>query len=405
MYHLIILALALSVLQQQSLPTAGDIQAALIRGDFLYFEARFADSISLLQPLVAALEAQADRIPERIAIKRSLALAHIGLNELDAGKALFADIVQLDPTFSLAPERFAPKVIKLFEEAQAENRNSCVTICNAAVRERRAGNVDVALQQVRSAPQCACSTAVTLDVAETVYRQGIELYKQSNLQDALKEFRKALSLAPQHELARQYVQLIQEKNRVAAEQHLLDWRKNFTAGDFAKAAAAYRDLLSISGEGGTTVLEQVRNEYQKALASFVGSWTEACGKHDGVEMDRVRQQAIQMVPEETVGREFLAQMGSCASKRPCIRVDSAMMLSRIRSFTPFSSPVVQVFEGRVVRVQINIDENGNTSVEQLSGGNTVIDAFLKSALEEWKFVPTIVDGQPRCVSTEMKLQL
>ena len=82
-----------------------------------------------------------------------------------------------------------------------------------------------------------------------------------------------------------------------------------------------------------------------------------------------------------------------------------MMLSRIRSFTPFSSPVVQVFEGRVVRVQINIDENGNTSVEQLSGGNTVIDAFLKSALEEWKFVPTIVDGQPRCVSTEMKLQL
>src|SRR5438132_12541901 len=118
MYHLIILALALSVLQQQSLPTAGDIQAALIRGDFLYLVARIADSISLLQQLDAALEAQADRIPERIAIKRSLALAHIRLNELDAAKALFADIVQLDPTFSLAPQRFAPQGIKIFEEAQ-----------------------------------------------------------------------------------------------------------------------------------------------------------------------------------------------------------------------------------------------------------------------------------------------
>src|SRR5262249_38593984 len=152
MYRLIILALASSVLTQQSLPTARDIQAALVRGEFLYFEAHFADSISLLQPLDAALESQADRIAERIAIKRSLALAHIGLNELDAAKVLFADIVQLDPTFSLAPDRFAPKVIKLFEEAQAEN--SCVTICNSAVRERRAGNLDAALQLVRSAPQC-----------------------------------------------------------------------------------------------------------------------------------------------------------------------------------------------------------------------------------------------------------
>src|SRR5262249_36672908 len=157
-------------------------------------------------------------------IKRSLALAHIGLNELDAGKALFADILQLDPTFSLAPEYFAPKVIKLLEEAQAEN--SCVAICNAAVRERRAGNVDAALEQVRSVPHCACSTGIALEVADTAYRQGVELYKQSNLQDALKQFRKVLSLAPQHELAAQYVQLIQDKNRIAAEQRLLDWRKN-----------------------------------------------------------------------------------------------------------------------------------------------------------------------------------
>src|SRR5262249_6288204 len=306
-----------------SLPTARDIQAALVRGEFLYFEAHFADSISLLQPLDAALESQADRIAERIAIKRSLALAHIGFNELDAAKVLFADIVQLDPTFSLAPDRFAPKVIKLFEEAQAEN--SCVTICNSAVRERRAGNLDAALLLVRSAPQCACSTGITRDVAEAVYRQGVELYKKENLQDALKQFRRVLSLTPEHELAGQYVKLIQEKNRIVAEQQFLDWRKDFTAGDFAGAAADYRTLLSISGEGGATILEQVRNEYQHALASLVDSWRAACRNHDDIEMDRVRQQAIQMVPEETIGREFLAQMGSCVSNRPCIRVDSEMM--------------------------------------------------------------------------------
>jgi hypothetical protein len=44
MFLRIILAFVVSVLQQGALPTARDVQAALIRGESLYFEARFADS-------------------------------------------------------------------------------------------------------------------------------------------------------------------------------------------------------------------------------------------------------------------------------------------------------------------------------------------------------------------------
>src|SRR5438552_10480850 len=135
MFLRIILAFVVSVLQQGALPKAGDVQAALTRGESLYFLARFADSISVLQPLDTALQAQADRIRERVLIKLYLALAHIGSNELEAARTLFVDILQLDPMFSLEANRFATKVMNLFEEAKAETtNNSCIKIYYASDR-------------------------------------------------------------------------------------------------------------------------------------------------------------------------------------------------------------------------------------------------------------------------------
>jgi tetratricopeptide (TPR) repeat protein len=406
MFPLIVLAFVVSFLQQTALPTEGDIQAALTRGEALYFEARFADSISLLQPFDTALQAQTDRIPERVSVKLFLALAHVGLNEPDAAKSLFADITRLDPAFSLDAERFPPKIIKLFGETKAETtNNTCIRICDAVDRERRAGNPEVAVTQAQSAVHCSCYNRALLDLVETFHRLGMDSYKQNNLQDAMKQFRTALSLAPEHDLAAQYVQLIQDKIHIATEQRLLDWRTSFTAGDFRKASAGYRDLLSLTDEGGATLLDQARNVYRQALDSLIESWRKACANQDDIEMQKVRQRAIDMIPEESMGRDFLAQTSSCPTQKSCIPVDSAVMLSNVRSFIPISSPVLAPFQGRHIHALIKVDEYGNTTVEQLSGGNSAIDVFVKSTLEQWKFVPTIVEGEPRCVSTDIRMQL
>jgi len=403
----LIVTFVIGLLGQASSPAAVDIQADLMRGESLYFEARFADAIKVLQPLDAALQTQPERISERVRVKLYLALAQIGSNEPVRAKALFQEILQLDPMFALDAGKFAPKVINFFEETKAEAaNNTCVRICAAGAGELRRGNADAALKQIQSAAQCSCDRSVLTDLTDTFYRQGVDSYKENNLQDAMNRFRTVLSLEPKHELAGQYVELIQNKLHIAIEARFLDWRKNFQAGEFGKAAAAYRDLLSVTNDADAKPLDEARKEYRLALDSLGESWRKACVNRDELEMAKIRQRGIEIAAEESMSREFLAQTGSCAAgKKPCIAVDSAVMMSRVRNFTPVSSPLLAPFEGRVVRAQIKVDEYGNTAVEQMSGGNSTVDSFVKSTLEQWKFVPTVVQGEQRCVSFEIKLRL
>jgi tetratricopeptide (TPR) repeat protein len=406
MYRLMILVLGVSVLQRSPLSTS-DIQALLSRGESLYYEARFADSISVLQPLDAALEQHPERVQDRIVIKLDLALAHIGLNESQAAKALFADILALDPMFSLDAERFAPKIIQLFDEAKAESsKTSCVRICDEVDRQRRTGNLDGAVKQLQAAGPCGCYPELALDVAETAYRQALEAYRRNDLQDALKQFRKTLEVQPEHELARQYMELIQDKFRVAAERRVVDWRRGFNAEDYRKASAAYRELMTLNDDYSAKALDEIQNEYRRSLESLARSWMKACADQDEAEMDRIRQRAAEMVPEESIGRDSLARMSACALQRlSCLRLNSSALMSRIQTFIQISSPLLRPFQGRLVHAHIRVDEHGNTEVEQVSNGNPAIDSAVKSALEKWKFAPTLVDGRPRCVSAELDLRL
>jgi hypothetical protein len=104
--------------------------------------------------------------------------------------------------------------------------------------------------------------------------------------------------------------------RVAVEQRFLDWRKNFAAGDFQKATAAYLDLLSLNTDTtNNQSLLEVQSEYRQALLSLVESWTRACTAGVKTEMDRIHQQAIDMLPDKVFGQDLLVKMSSCASYR------------------------------------------------------------------------------------------
>jgi hypothetical protein len=40
---------------------------------------------------------------------------------------------------------------------------------------------------------------------------------------------------------------------------------------------------------------------------------------------------------------------------------------------------------------------------EVRGGNAVVQGAVKTAVERWKFLPPIVDNEPRCVDTEIPL--
>jgi outer membrane biosynthesis protein TonB len=55
-------------------------------------------------------------------------------------------------------------------------------------------------------------------------------------------------------------------------------------------------------------------------------------------------------------------------------------------------------------VSILIDEKGNVTVKQVTA-DPRIAISLRTAVGQWKFSPTIIGGQPRCVETDIPITL
>ena len=55
--------------------------------------------------------------------------------------------------------------------------------------------------------------------------------------------------------------------------------------------------------------------------------------------------------------------------------------------------------------KVRIDDSGNVSVLDVQSQTGSLNDFIKAAVEQWKFTPAVVDGQPRCVETELPIVL
>jgi tetratricopeptide (TPR) repeat protein len=250
-------SIAIAVTSIHAATEQSDVSAILARAEVAYYEARFNDTIAMLIPVNASLEGQPARLPELVRTKVQLALAYIGLNQPSEAKALFSDLVELDPQFSLDKRKFAPKVLALFEEAKA-----------ASVSPKNS------------------------NVADSIYAEAVQAYNRGNVPEALDKIHSALALNPQHRLAAEYLKLIDNRLKLSIEQRTLDWYTQFRAGDYVHAAESYRQLLVTNfDERAAASLEQVRSEYRKAIVDMGTSWTQACAAHDKPAMDSIRKKA------------------------------------------------------------------------------------------------------------------
>jgi hypothetical protein len=58
-----------------------------------------------------------------------------------------------------------------------------------------------------------------------------------------------------------------------------------------------------------------------------------------------------------------------------------------------------------VRVKTKISEAGDTAAGDLNGGNALLYDSIRAAVNQWKFSPAIVQGEARCVDTEIPIVL
>src|SRR5438876_456699 len=147
----------------------------LARAEALYYEADFAKSVELLLRADELLAGQAGRLEERTAVKLQLALGFIGLNDNTRGKAYLKELYALDSDHRIDPQAFSPKVIRLAEEAKAEQSEL----------ELAAGRGLLAWRKDFTAGEFA--------LAARDYRELLSLNSSQAIEEVRTEYRRALS--------------------------------------------------------------------------------------------------------------------------------------------------------------------------------------------------------------------
>lgn len=419
-----VLVLSMAVVQRAE--SQEDVERTLNQAQALYYEAHFKDSVDLLLPVDAALRQKTSPVGLSISVKLQLALGYIGQNQTEQAKSVLTEVCMLDPEYSLDANQFAPKVIALYDDVKAKQKQSrCETFCKEVDRLSKAGDVQGLLSMTRQA-STGCSCAATRDAAEILFKQGQEAYKQENFAAALERLRAALTFRPDHDLASQYADLAESKIKLSVERMALDWRKSFEARDFLQAASIYRALESSNiDKRADPALAQMRSEYRKSVAARIDTWNQSCSTRTSAGLDTLRQQNAELLPDPAIVADMVSKLVPCAPDPPrvatpaavppvpvaaplgCLQMESTLAMVRLKTRVNPEIPPNRLPAGGVIeiRVKVKIDENGDVAVLGVEGSNSYIQAVMKDTVAKWKFYPAVSDDRRRCVETELPVKL
>jgi len=390
--------------------SSDDVDDALAKAESLYFEAQFAESIKVLLKVDESLRAHPERRDDRINVKLQLALAHIGLNDPLKAKSFLNDLYAIDPDYAMDAQQFPPKVMTLASQAKAEQEEIRCEVARIDARKRLTeGNARASFDLIALMKnKCDGLAVLEPELADLFYKLGADAYKRGVLPDAMQDFQAALKLVPKHDLAVQYMELTQSKLQLTADRLFLQWQRNFDSKAFIQAAADYRLLVSLNDEANTQMIADARNEYRAALTKLVETWNQACMHNDGATMSKVKADISDILPDPSFGEDIRERMTTC-TKNGCLQMNSVLAMVRLKTrVNPELSPALQGFmhgSQTTVRVKARIDEEGNVTVGDADGSNSMVSAAVRTAVEKWKFTPVIDQSGSRCVDTEIPIFL
>src|SRR5262249_53411461 len=144
-----------------------------------------------------------------------LALAYVALNDAGQARSRFDELYALDPEYALDKQQYAPKILSIAEEARTEqDKVRTLRLCDGLRTQIESESITVSVDEVLSMKsRCRDLPLFTSKAADLFYKRGLEAYKREEFGGATQMFRSALRLDPEHELAAQYTDLIQQKMR------------------------------------------------------------------------------------------------------------------------------------------------------------------------------------------------
>ena len=426
----------LTMLQTPATSTApSEIKDALAHAEALYYGARFGESITLLTKVDDALSAEQGRIPEKVETKLRLALANIGLNDTVKAKAYFMGMYALNPDYSIDAQAFSPKVLSVATDAKAEQtRLRCSSAQMDARKYLDSGQTPAFLDLFRTlGSKCAVLAAMGPEAAESFYRNGLASYKKGEFPKALSNFEAAMTLSPEHELAREYADLTHAKLQLGEDQLVAQWQRNFEGKRFPAAAADYRQIMANNG-GNTASATRVKGAYRKALSTIVDNWNSKCGHMDAPTIAALRGQVAEILPEPSFGDDIRAKMKTqceepkqaptpvvepqveAAAPKPanspaaCFDMQTPLALARLKTRVDpvMTTDLRNYFKNTgdfTVRVKARITETGDVNVTGMPDGNPILNNIIRTAVSQWKFTPIRDENGVRCVDTEIPLVL
>jgi TonB family protein len=421
-----------------------DIKESLAKAEALYFEARFSDSIQLLMNVSDQLQSKPDRMADKIKVKLQLALANIGMNDTDKAKSFLVEMYSLDPNTVLDPQQFSPKVITLAADAKAISvKQKCQAVGDEARTNLKQGNA-VAMIKLLGSPDLKCvdMAAISSEAADLLYKTGMEAYKTSDYSTSVQTFQAALKFSPKHELATQYLELAQGRLQVAEDRAVIQWQKSFDAQNLPDAAEEYRKIAAFNDPKLSPMLRQASEQYRKKLTSLVDSWNQACPAGDNTVMTDIRKQITDLLPDPNFGEDIRSHMMSCikpvlkteappetrptitaeakpevrsvpmtGSSNQCLQLDYRVAMTRIIAKSKVDPEIPREARSYIqggtvtVKVRIRIDETGTVVSTDTPGGNPMFNNAVRNAVEHWKFTPALDASGPRCVDTDIPIQI
>jgi tetratricopeptide (TPR) repeat protein len=432
--HQVILIFVIMVIGEAYVPAgqAQDIAAELFRAQSLYKANQFDESLFLLAELEKQIGTDSQKTLDFLKVELYMGLAQLALNNTDQAKSKFTEVCKLDSKYTLDPEEYPSNAIALFKEVKA----TCAP------------------------PPWSANPTPNLPAL----LRGKELYEKGEFGDALEYFNVAMTLDSGHEDTHEYSKLAQQWLVLVSERRYLEWRTNFDARQFDKAAGTYMRIRSDQKPGSPELADQIEAQYEKALSTLVNAWQRACAARELSKLETIRNEASNIAPGLRFSREALVQMQPCASpattsnpakpvtaskppapsargassvsspvpsspsaapvsatstapEKPgaapgvhavgeCIKRDPAFAMSRLRyRVNPAIEPSLQQYVENGTVVRISIDEKGNVAVKDVVNADSRIADALQVAVEQWKFNPTIIDNEARCLNTELPITL
>src|SRR5205085_3561282 len=120
---------------------------------------------------------------------------------------------------------------------------------------------------------------------EIALAPGRALMSQGKNAEAVREFQKVLADVPNSAARREAVQTAQAKLDAAAEAAIAEWRQQFFARQWDRAAATYDQIRSLAADASKAVREDVQQitvRYQTTFEDLLSSWSVACTNNDRV---------------------------------------------------------------------------------------------------------------------------